>query len=417
MENTAKSHGAVPHLQKIQQKKPVAKKTILLIATTIVILGIGVTFYFTNIIEKFFWEAHTSSVADVTHELTIHYLKNGDVENWQNAESNARLDEFAKEAKEYIPNTAAMKIYSTDGILAWTDLKRVQPGYQKSESDGQLAQVRANKKMIMPAGEATKNELGKESLLEVWSTMEDRDGNTLGYFEIYFDTSNIQTFINEIKYSIWAVILTMLGIVLILTKLAFREQDIRIMEQAEYLNGIIEQSPIGIYTVNTNGFIESYNPAMMRISGITDTNETIGKNVFDTTTHQKNGLDKLLMSGLGGVPFETEVEVESSLGEHKKTYRHYYGVPLKNPAGDVEHLLVMVEDITGRKELERKVAEHTEDLESNVNERTKSLQDKIDELERFQRLTVDREIRMTELKQEIEKMRAKLESSGINPNS
>jgi len=41
----------------------------------------------------------------------------------------------------------------------------------------------------------------------------------------------------------------------------------------------------------------------------------------------------------------------------------------------------------------------------------------IDELERFQRLTVDREIRMAELKQEIEKMRAKLESSGINPNS
>ena len=417
MENTAKSHKAVPHLQKIQQKKPVAKKTILAITSIIVILGIGVTFYFTNRIEKFFWEARTSSVAEVTHELVIHYLKKGDVENWHNAESNAHLAEFAKEAKEFIPSTVAMKIYSTDGILAWTDLKRVQPGYQKSESDGQLAQVRANKSMIMPAGEATKNELGKTSLLEVWSTMEDNLGNTMGYFEIYFDTSDIQTFVDEIKYSIWIVIIIMLGIVLVLINLAFREQDVRIIEQSEYINGIIEQSPIGIYTINTNGFIESYNPSMMRISGITDANETIGKNVFDAVAYQKNGLDKLLMSGLGGVPFETEVEVESSLGEHKKTYRHYYGVPLRNPAGEVDHLLVMVEDITGRKELERKVTEHTEDLESNVNERTKTLQDKLNELERFQRLTVDREIRMTELKQEIEKMRVKLESSGMNPNA
>src|SRR3990172_2963884 len=122
MENTAKSHEAVPHLQKIQQKKPVAKKTILAITSIIVILGIGVTFYFTNRIEKFFWEARTSSVAEVTHELVIHYLKKGDVENWQNAESNAHLAEFAKEAKEFIPSTVAMKIYSTDGILAWTDL-------------------------------------------------------------------------------------------------------------------------------------------------------------------------------------------------------------------------------------------------------------------------------------------------------
>lgn len=416
MEKTDTSHKTVPHLQKIQQKKPVARKTILLISAIVVMLGIGVSFYFTNKIERFFWEARTSSVAEVTHELTIHYIKKGDVENWQNAEANARLEEFAKEAREYIPSTAAIKIYSTEGILAWTDLKNREPGYQKPESDGELAQVRAKKSMIMPAGETTRKELGKDSLLEVWSTMEDRDGSILGYFEIYFDTTDIQAFITEIKYSIWGVFIIMLGIVLFLINIAFREQDIRIIEQSEYLNGIIEQSPIGIYTINSNGFIESYNPAMMKISGIADANETIGKNVFDAVAYQKNGLGKLLMSGLGGVPFETEVEVESSLGEHKKTYRHYYGVPLKNQKGEVEHLLVMVEDITRRKELENEVTLHAGDLESKINERTKAIQEKVDELERFQRLTVDREIRMTELKQEIEKMRVKLESAGLNPN-
>lgn len=417
MEKTETSHNVVPHLQKIQQKKPVARKAILLISAVVVVLGIGVSFYFTNRIEKFFWQARTYSVADVVHELTIHYLKEGDVVNWQNSEANERLALFAKEVAEYVPNTMAMKIYSDNGILAWTDVKSRQPGYQKPESDGQLAQVRANKQMILPASEGTKKELQTENLLEVWSAMDLRDGITLGYIEIYFDTTDIQLFVNEIKYSIWVVILALLGIVLFLINLAFREQDIKIVEQSEYLNGIIEQSPIGIYTINSNGFIESYNPAMMKISGIADANETIGKNVFDATAYQKNGLDKLLMSALGGVPFETEVEVESSLGEHKKTYRHYYGVPLKNQKNEVEHLLVMVEDITRRKELEEEVTLHAGDLESKINERTKAMQEKVDELERFQRLTVDRELRMTELKQEIEKMRVKLEGLGVKSDT
>lgn len=417
MEKTSTSHKVIPHLQKIQQKKPVARKTILLISAIVVILGVGASFFFAYKIEKFFWEARTYSVADVVHELTIHYLNEGDVVNWQNPESNERLSLFAKEVAEYIPNTMAMKIFTDSGILAWTDLKSKQPGYQKSESDGQLAEVRANKQMILPASSATKKELETENLLEVWSAMDMRSGETLGYLEIYFDTTDIQSFVAEIKYSIWFAILVLLGIVLLLINLAFREQDLRIVEQSEYLNGIIDQSPIGIYTINSNGFIESYNPAMMKISEISDTNETIGKNVFDTNTYQKNGLDKLFMSGLGGVPFETEVEVESSLSEHKMLYRHYYGVPLRNQNGEIEHLLVMVEDITRRKELENEVALRAGELESKVNERTKAIQEKVDELERFQRLTVDRELRMTELKQEIEKMRMKLEKLGVKSDT
>ncbi len=417
MEDIKKSHKIKSHLQKVQQKKPVTKKTIILISAVIVILGIGSSFYFTSKIEKFFWSAHTASVADIVHELTIHSLQNGDVKNWQNPEANARLSYFAKEMKEYIPNTMAMKIFTVDGVLAWTDLASKQAGYQKPESDGQMAQVRANKYMILPASDSTKNELNVYTLLEVWSAMDMRDGETLGYIEIYFNTAYIQSFITDIQYSIWASILVMLVIVLFFVRLAFKEQDLRIIEQSEYLNGIIDQSPIGIYTINTSGFIESYNPAMMRISGITDASETIGKNVFDAVAYQKNGLDKLLMSGIGGVPFETEVEVDSSLGDHKKSYRHYYGVPLRDQAGDVDHLLVMVEDITKRKELENEVVLRAGDLEQKINERTKSIQDKVDDLERFQRLTVDRELRMTELKQEIERMRAKLEELGYKSNT
>ena len=217
-------------------------------------------------------------------------------------------------------------------------------------------------------------------------------------------------FINQVQYSILGGISVVLAGVIFLIRLAFRKQDELIIRQAEELSNIVEQSPIGIYTIDKNGVIKSYNPAMMRISGVANANETIGKNVFDVVAYKKNGLDKLLADGLAGKSFEIEAEVESSLGEHKKTFRHYRGVPIKSETSEVESLLVMVEDITERKKLEREITDRTEILEKGVTERTKSLQEKIDELERFQRLTVDREIRMTELKKEIEKMRIKLES-------
>ena len=63
-------------------------------------------------------------------------------------------------------------------------------------------------------------------------------------------------------------------------------------------------------------------------------------------------------------------------------------------------------------ELDKKVTERTAELEElknnlekTVEERTKQLQKKVDELERFQELTVGRELKMIELKKEMEKLK------------
>lgn len=55
-------------------------------------------------------------------------------------------------------------------------------------------------------------------------------------------------------------------------------------------------------------------------------------------------------------------------------------------------------DITELKELQ-------ESLEKKVKQRTKELQERIDELERFRKLTEGRELRMVELKEEIERLK------------
>ena len=58
-------------------------------------------------------------------------------------------------------------------------------------------------------------------------------------------------------------------------------------------------------------------------------------------------------------------------------------------------------DITELKKLQK-------DLEKKVEERTGQLKEKIDEMERFNRLAVGREMKMVELKQEIENLRNQL---------
>jgi PAS domain S-box-containing protein len=61
-------------------------------------------------------------------------------------------------------------------------------------------------------------------------------------------------------------------------------------------------------------------------------------------------------------------------------------------------------DITRLKELQA-------ELEEKVEERTKELKLKVEELEKFHKLAVGRELKMIELKEEIEKLKSKLEKN------
>ncbi len=72
------------------------------------------------------------------------------------------------------------------------------------------------------------------------------------------------------------------------------------------------------------------------------------------------------------------------------------GIPGKD-----EHLAAFVVDIGDRKRIEREMQKLNEDLEVRVAQRTSELQAKNEELERLNRVFVDRELRMRELKEKI----------------
>lgn len=69
---------------------------------------------------------------------------------------------------------------------------------------------------------------------------------------------------------------------------------------------------------------------------------------------------------------------------------------------DTAHMIVLaMEDITERKELEEKLAEYTTGLELKVLERTKEIADKVKDLESLNKAMVGRELKMIELKKSL----------------
>lgn len=70
---------------------------------------------------------------------------------------------------------------------------------------------------------------------------------------------------------------------------------------------------------------------------------------------------------------------------------------------DSTHMIVLaMEDITQRKALEQKLVEYTSGLEVKVAERTLEIADRIKDLEALNKIMVGRELKMIELKKELE---------------
>lgn len=123
---------------------------------------------------------------------------------------------------------------------------------------------------------------------------------------------------------------------------------------------IFNNAPIGIYTINQEGKVDSFNPKMLEISGAKSVTEVLGLNALTLPTYKKFGLVKYFKEGLAGKPFTLEnVEYVSYTGG-KRSVRRYTGIPIRNEAGEVTRLLLMVEDVTESDRLLRELQESEE---------------------------------------------------------
>jgi len=57
--------------------------------------------------------------------------------------------------------------------------------------------------------------------------------------------------------------------------------NLDVRQQSNLLKTVFENSPMGIFTVNKQGVIESFNPKMVELSGAESADQALGSNVFD----------------------------------------------------------------------------------------------------------------------------------------
>jgi two-component system CheB/CheR fusion protein len=84
----------------------------------------------------------------------------------------------------------------------------------------------------------------------------------------------------------------------------------------------------------------------------------------------------------------------------------------------IQLIILAIEDISGRKKLEQKLADYTKKLEVKIQKRTAELANKLKELEAINKTMVGRELKMVELKKEIQdsKKKSAKTHNGINGN-
>jgi PAS domain S-box-containing protein len=161
---------------------------------------------------------------------------------------------------------------------------------------------------------------------------------------------------------------------------------------SQYARSLIEASRDPLVTISPDGKITDVNEATIRVTGV-ERGQLVGTDFSDYFTEPDRAREGYL-----------QVFAQGFVTDYPLTIRHtdgsltdvLYNASVYNDAGGhVLGVFAAARDVTAQKRAERELAQ----------QRAREL-DRLSDLERFQKLTVGRELRMIELKKEIEDLRA-----------
>ncbi|MFS8069434.1 MAG: PAS domain-containing protein [Byssovorax sp.] len=170
-----------------------------------------------------------------------------------------------------------------------------------------------------------------------------------------------------------------------------KQADELILAASQYSRSLIEASLDPLVTISPEGKITDVNEATVKITGVAR-EKLIGTDFSDYFTQPdkaREGYQQVFSKG--------------SVTDYSLTIRHrderltnvlYNASVYKDVDGNVLGVFAAARDVTAQKTAEAQVAE----------QRTKELE-RLAELERFQKLTVGRELKMIELKKEVEDLK------------
>ncbi len=173
-------------------------------------------------------------------------------------------------------------------------------------------------------------------------------------------------------------------------------RDVTAQKQAsQYARSLIESSLDPLVTISADGKITDVNEATIKVTGI-PREQLIGtdfSNYFTEPGKARKGYQQVFAKG-----FVTDYPLTIRHREGRLTDVLYNASVYKDTNGNVLGVFAAARDVTARKRAEEELAtQHQRELE------------RLAELEKFQRLTVGRELKMVELKNEIEDLKREIE--------
>jgi PAS domain S-box-containing protein len=176
-------------------------------------------------------------------------------------------------------------------------------------------------------------------------------------------------------------------------------RDVTAQKQAsQYARSLVEASLDPLVTISSEGKITDVNEATIKVTGVSR-EKLIGTDFSDYFTEPekaREGYQQVFSKG-----FVTDYPLTIRHRDGGQTNVLYNASVYKDVRGNVLGVFAAARDVTAQKRAEAEVAD----------QRGKELE-RLAELERFQRLTVGRELKMIELKKEIEELKRTAERSG-----
>jgi PAS domain S-box-containing protein len=169
-------------------------------------------------------------------------------------------------------------------------------------------------------------------------------------------------------------------------------RDVTAQKQAgQYARSLIEASLDPLVTISTEGKITDVNEGSIKVTGV-PRDRLIGTDFSDYFTEPEKARDGYQQVFSRGFVTDYPLTIRHRDGRHTAVL--YNASIYKDVTGNVLGVFAAARDVTAQKRAEAEVAD----------QRTKELE-RLAELERFQKLTVGRELKMIELKKEIEELR------------
>lgn len=170
-----------------------------------------------------------------------------------------------------------------------------------------------------------------------------------------------------------------------------RATEEKLAAASQYARSLLESSLDPLVTISAEGTITDVNEATVKVTGV-PREQLIGtdfSNYFTEPEKARTGYQQVFARG-----FVTDYPLTIRHMDGRLTDVLYNASVYKDARGDVVGVFAAARDVTARKKAEAELAE----------QRQREME-RLADLEKFQRLTVGRELKMVKLKREIEDLR------------